>query len=74
MGLVAIAAAQGLGAGNPRAMKKLTVQFRGMGLPEQEIVVTGIVRESSDGVALVDCEAAQGNSRIIRNAEAEIAL
>ena len=41
MGLVAKAAAQGLAGGDPRALKKLTVQFRGMGLPEQEVVVTG---------------------------------
>ncbi|MBS1844753.1 MAG: hypothetical protein JST53_10085, partial [Actinobacteria bacterium] len=45
MGLVAKAAAQGLAGGDPRALKKLTVQFRGMGLPEQEIKVTGSVKE-----------------------------
>ncbi len=33
MGLVAKAAAVGLAGGDPRALKKLTVQFRGMGLP-----------------------------------------
>ena len=26
--------------GDPRALKRLSVQFRGMGVPEQEIVVT----------------------------------
>src|ERR1700753_3115479 len=45
MGLVSKAAAQGLGGGDPRAMKKLTVQFRGMGLPEQEVVITGTIKE-----------------------------
>src|ERR1700759_845017 len=45
MGLVAKAEAQGLAGGGPRALKKLTVQFRGIGFPEQEIVVTGSVKE-----------------------------
>ena len=58
--------------GDPRALKRLAVQFRGMGFPEQEIVVTGTVREVRDGRAVVETEAAQGENRIIRNAEAEI--
>jgi acyl dehydratase len=74
MGLVAKAAAQGLGAGDPRALKKLTVQFRGMGLPEQEIVVTGTVKEVEGDRVTVDLEAAQGDNRIIRNAQAELEL
>src|ERR1700760_4745011 len=45
MGLVAKAAAVGVAGGDPRALKKLSVQFRGMGLPEQEIVVTCEVKE-----------------------------
>jgi acyl dehydratase len=60
--------------GDPRALKRLSVQFRGMGFPEQEIVVTGQVREVRDGTAVVETEAAQGENRIIRNAEAEIQL
>ena len=60
--------------GDPRALKRLAVQFRGMGFPEQEIVVTGTVREVRDGRAVVETEAAQGENRIIRNAEAEIAV
>ncbi len=39
-----------------------------MGVPEEEIVVTGTARE--DGV--IELEAAQGENRIIRNAEAEV--
>ena len=38
-----------LADGDPRALKRLRVQFRGMGFPEQEIVVTGTVKEVSDG-------------------------
>ena len=58
--------------GDPSKLKRLAVQFRGMGFPEQEIVVTGTVKEVRDGRAVVDTEAAQGENRIIRNAEAEI--
>jgi acyl dehydratase len=74
MGVVAKAAAQGLAGGDPRALKKLTVQFRGMGLPEQEIAVTGTVKEVDGNRVVVDLEAAQGDNRIIRNAQAELEL
>jgi acyl dehydratase len=74
MGLVAKAAAQGLGDGDPRALKKLTVQFRGMGLPEQEIVVSGEVKEIEGDRVTVALEATQGDNRIIRNAQAELEL
>jgi acyl dehydratase len=58
--------------GDPRALKRLAVQFRGMGFPEQEIVVTSTVREVEDGRIVTDTEAVQGDNRIIRNAEAEL--
>ncbi len=67
MALVARAAA-GTAGGDPRALKRLSVQFRGMGVPEEEIVVTGTV---ADGGA-IELEAAQGQNRIIRNARAEV--
>ena len=63
-----------LADGDPRALKRLRVQFRGMGFPEQEIVVTGTVKEVSDGGIVTETEAAQGDNRIIRNAEAEVQL
>src|SRR3954447_14397196 len=63
-------AMQAAAGGDPRKLKRLSVQFRGMGCPEQEIVVTGSVRSAADGRAVVDTEAAQGDNRIIRNAEA----
>ncbi len=59
-------------AGGPEKLRRLSVQFRGMGRLEQEIVITGTVREVADGVAVVDSEAEQGGSRIIRNAVAEL--
>jgi acyl dehydratase len=67
-------AAQAAAGGDPRAVKRLSVQFRGMGFPEQEIVVSGSVSSVSGGTALIAVEAAQGDNRIIRNAEAEIAV
>jgi len=60
--------------GDPRALKRLAVQFRGMGLPEQEIVVSATVREASDGRITTDTVAEQGGNQIIRNAEAELQL
>jgi len=63
-----------LADGDPRALKRLAVQFRGMGFPQQEIVVTATVKEASDGRIVTETEAAQGDNRIIRNAEAEIEL
>jgi acyl dehydratase len=58
--------------GDPRALKRLSVQFRGMGFPEREITVTGTVKEERDGRLVIDTEAEQGGKRIIRNAEAEL--
>jgi len=74
-GMAQVARAQSEAAGgDPRSLKRLSVQFRGMGFPEQEIVVTGTVKEVREGRAVVETEAAQGENRIIRNAEAEIQL
>jgi acyl dehydratase len=60
--------------GDPRALKRLSVQFRGMGFPEQEIIVTATVREASNGRVVTATVASQGDNQIIRNAEAELAL
>ena len=58
--------------GGPESLRRLSVQFRGMGQLEQEIVVTGTVTGVEDGVARVEAEAAQAGSRIVRNAEADV--
>jgi len=73
MGLVARANAAVAG-GDPRALKRLSVQFRGMGMPEQEIVVTGTVKAVEGDRVVIDTVASQGESQIIKNAEAEIQL
>jgi acyl dehydratase len=58
--------------GDPRTLKRLAVQFRGMGFPEQEITVSGTVSEVRDGRVVIDTVAEQGGNQIIRNAEAEL--
>jgi acyl dehydratase len=69
-----VARAQTEAAGGPDKLKRLSVQFRGMGQLEQEITVTGTVKQVRDGAAVVDTVAEQGGNQIIRNAEAEIEL
>jgi acyl dehydratase len=69
-----VARAQTEAAGGPEKLKRLSVQFRGMGVMEQEVVVTSSVEAVEGGVAVVAAEARQGDTRIVRNGEAEIAL
>jgi acyl dehydratase len=67
-----VARAQTEAAGGPEHLKRLSVQFRGMGVPEQEVVVSGTVREASNGTVMIETVAEQAGSQIIRNAEAEV--
>ena len=69
-----VARAQTEAAGGPEHLKRLSVQFRGLGLPEQEIVVRSTVREEREGVAIVDAVAEQSGNAIVRNAEAELTI
>ena len=69
-----VARAQTEAAGGPDRLKRLSVQFRGMGVPEQEVVVTSTLRQQQDGVAVVDVEARQGETRIVRRGVAEVRL
>jgi acyl dehydratase len=73
MGLSAKANAA-LADGDPRALKRLKVQFRGMGFPEQEIVVSGTVKSVDGDRVVVDTVAKQGDTELIKNAEAELEL
>jgi acyl dehydratase len=68
-----VARAQTEAGGGPESLKRLKVQFRGMGLPEQEIVVRSKVVAVDDGMAKIETSAEQGGKQIVRNAEAEIA-
>jgi acyl dehydratase len=63
--------------GGPACLAALSVQFRGMGVMEQEITVRGTVEAihavaARDEVALVHSEATQGGKRIVRNGRAEV--
>jgi acyl dehydratase len=60
--------------GDPRALKRLSVQFRGMGFPEQELVVSGTVKEAANGRVVIEMAAAQGDNQVIRNAEAVVSV
>ena len=73
MGLVAKASA-GAAGGDPRALKSLSVQFRGMSFPEQEISVTGEVTGVEGDRVTLDVVAAQGESQVIRNATAVLEI
>jgi acyl dehydratase len=69
-----VARAQTQAGGGPQSLQRLSVQFRGIGLPERELKVTGTVAEVRDGVAVVHTVAEQDGKAIIRNAEAEIRI
>ncbi len=59
-------------AGGPASLRRLSVQFRGMGVLGEPITVTGTVDSIDGEVATVHSEAEQSGNRIIRNAEAEV--
>jgi acyl dehydratase len=67
-----VARAQTQAFGGPAQLRRLSVQFRGMGEPEQEIVVESTVRERDDGRIILDTQAIQDGKRIVRNGEAEL--
>jgi acyl dehydratase len=58
----------------PEALRSLSIQFRGMGFPEQELTVSAKVKDVADGVATIEAEAFQDERRIIRKGRAELKL
>ena len=56
----------------PEALRSLSIQFRGMGFPEQELTVSASVKDVADGVATIEAEAFQDDRRIIRKGKAEL--
>ena len=56
--------------GDPLALGSLSVQFRGIGVPEREIVITSVAK--GDGV--VECEAVQGDQRLVRRGRAVLTI
>jgi acyl dehydratase len=67
-----VARAQTEAAGGPHTLQRLSVGFRGMGVLEQEIVVTSKVRSVEGGVVHVDTEATQAGTTIVRRGDAEL--
>ena len=64
MAQVARAHTQAAG-GDPRALKRLAVQFR-HGVPGEELVVTSTVAEAGDGRIVTDTVAQQDGNELIR--------
>jgi acyl dehydratase len=60
--------------GGPDRLQSLSVQFRGMGVLEQEITVTGTVIAIEGDRATVTSEAEQDGKKIIKNGKAELRL
>ena len=58
----------------PAALKRLSVEFRGMAVPEQEIAVASKVKSVEDGIATVSTQAKQGSTRVVRNGVAEVVV
>ena len=67
-----VARAQTEAAGGPEHLKRLSVQFRGMGRLEREIVVTSTVEEVTGDGLIVSTTAVQDGKAIIRGAEARL--
>src|SRR5271167_2734996 len=63
-----VARAQTDAAGGPEHLKRLSVQCRGVGRPEQEVLVKGTVREAAGGRVVIDTVAEQADKQIVRNA------
>jgi len=65
-----IARVHGEAAGDPLALKSLSVQFRGMGVPEQEITITSKPRGDGE----FDTEAGQNGNKPVRRGRAVLKL
>lgn len=71
MAQVARAATEAVGGDEaPGSLRRLEVAFRGMAVPEKEVVVTGEVQEVQDGLATLSLTARQGKARVVRGGRA----
>jgi acyl dehydratase len=68
-----LARAQTDALGGPEHLKRLAVQFRGIAVPEHEIVITSIVKERSGERVIISATAKQQDKAIIRGATVELA-
>jgi acyl dehydratase len=69
-----VARVHGEAAGDPLALKSLSVQFRGMGVPEKEITITSKRKSESDGEVVFDCEAVQDGNKLVRRGKAVLRI
>jgi acyl dehydratase len=58
--------------GGPETLQELSVQFRGMGVPEEEVTVEGTVSEVVGELRRTRAQATQDGTRIVRNANAVV--
>ena len=65
-----VARAQTEAVGDPLALKSLSVQFRGLGVPEKEITIA--LTPGEDGV--VACEAVQDGNKLVRRGRAVLRI
>ena len=69
-----VARAQTDVVGDPLALKSLSVQFRGMAVPEQDNTITSKLKSSADGEAVFDCEAVQDGNKLVRRGRAVLRI
>jgi acyl dehydratase len=67
-----LARAQTDALGGPEHLKRLTVQFRGVAVPEHEIVIESVVKEIDGTRVLVNATARQQGKAVIRGASVEL--
>jgi len=69
-----VARAQAEAFGDPLALKSLSVQFRGMGVPEKDVTITSKLKSQSDGEAIFECEAVQDGNKLVRRGRAVLRI
>jgi hypothetical protein len=67
-----LARAQTEALGGPGHLKRLSVQFRGIAVPEHEIVISSTVKEAAGDRLIVRATAEQQGRAIIRAASVEL--
>ena len=56
--------------GDGLKLQSLSVQFRGMGVPEKEIAITSKLKSAEGDGAVYDCEAVQDGNKLVRRGRA----
>ena len=67
-----LARAQTEAAGGPEHLRRIAVQFRGIAVPEQEIVISSVVRERDGDRVVMAATATQQGRAVIRAAIVEL--